>query len=502
MNSLRNAISNALDTISTTDIPYTPTPKEIGRVTSVLRGIAVISGLQNVGYEEVVRFQGGTTGIAFNLEEESVGVILLDETARLEAGFDVERTNKVIDIPVGNALLSRVIDPLARPLDGKGAIQAHHSFPIEQQAPPIIDRLPVSVPLQTGIKAIDALIPIGHGQRELILGDRQTGKTAIAIDTIVNQKNSDVICIYCSIGQRCSSVAKVIDDLKEKEAMDHTVVVVAEGEAAAGLRYICPYAATRIAEQFAAQGKKVLIVYDSLSNHAKAYRELSLLLRRPPGREAYPGDIFYIHARLLERATHLSEELGGGSITALPIVETEGEDISAYIPTNLISITDGQIILSADLFERGILPAISIGKSVSRVGGKAQLPAYREIASHLKLSYAQFEELEAFSRYGTQLDAKTQAILEHGKRIRFCLQQKRLDPLAVDVQTFILLAYSEGLLDRIILDHLDDADVKLREAAHSVPAAISLAIISGQPLSSEAKETMLKIATTALEGVQ
>jgi F-type H+-transporting ATPase subunit alpha len=388
----------------------------------------------------------------------------------------------VIDIPVGNALLSRVIDPLARPLDGKGAIQAHHSFPIEQQAPPIIDRLPVSVPLQTGIKAIDALIPIGHGQRELILGDRQTGKTAIAIDTIVNQKNSDVICIYCSIGQRCSSVAKVIDDLKEKEAMDHTVVVVAEGEAAAGLRYICPYAATRIAEQFAAQGKKVLIVYDSLSNHAKAYRELSLLLRRPPGREAYPGDIFYIHARLLERATHLSEELGGGSITALPIVETEGEDISAYIPTNL--------------------PAISIGKSVSRVGGKAQLPAYREIASHLKLSYAQFEELEAFSRYGTQLDAKTQAILEHGKRIRFCLQQKRLDPLAVDVQTFILLAYSEGLLDRIILDHLDDADVKLREAAHSVPAAISLAIISGQPLSSEAKETMLKIATTALEGVQ
>ena len=355
---------------------FTPqlTPHEVGIVTNVSTGIATVSGLPGVGFEELVRFPGGLLGIAFNVDEDEIGVILLGEYQDLHAGDEVERTGRVMDVAVGDGLLGRVIDPLGKPLDGKGPVAADQRLPVERPAPPIMDRAPVVVPLQTGLKVVDALIPIGRGQRELILGDRQTGKTAIAIDTILNQRGQNVLCVYCAIGQRASAVAKVVANLREEGAMEYTVVVVAEGNDAPGLVYITPYAATSIAEYFMEKGRDVLIVYDDLTQHARAYRELSLLLRRPPGREAFPGDIFYIHSRMLERATHLSKERGGGSLTALPIIETEAQDISAYIPTNLISITDGQIYLSPTLFELGVLPAVDVGKSVSRVGGAAQRP--------------------------------------------------------------------------------------------------------------------------------
>jgi len=338
-----------------------------------------------------------------------------------------------------------VIDPLGKPLDGKGTVTGEKRLPVERPAPAILDRAPVTVPLQTGLTAIDALIPIGRGQRELILGDRQTGKTAIAIDTILNQRGQNVICVYCAIGQRASAVAKVVANLREKGAMDYTVVVVVEGNNAPGLVYITPYAATSIAEYFMEMGRDVLIVYDDLTHHARAYRELSLLLRRPPGREAFPGDIFYIHSRMLERATHLSKERGSGSLTALPIIETDAQDISAYIPTNLISITDGQIYLSPTLFELGVLPAVDVGKSVSRVGGAAQRAVYRGIAGNLKLAYAQFEELETFAKFGTRLDEATRKIIDHGQRIRACLKQPESEPLSMREQIAVLLALTAGL---------------------------------------------------------
>ena len=394
---------------------YAPTfaPKETGSVISVAEGIVKVDGLPNAGYEELLKFPNNLYGIALNLEQEEIAVVLLGSNESLRAGDKVERTGLVVDIPVGNSIIGRVINPLGDPLDDKGIIEFTGRLPIERPAPAIMHRESVNVPLQTGIKVIDALIPIGRGQRELILGDRQIGKTTIAIDTILNQKDKHVLCVYCAIGQRASSVAKVVAALTAKDAMSYTTVVVAEGNDAPGLQYIAPYAATSIAEYFMEQGKDVLIVYDDLTHHARAYRELSLLLRRPPGREAFPGDIFYIHSRLLERATHLNKEHGGGSLTALPIIETEAQDISAYIPTNLISITDGQLYLSPELFELGVMPAVDIGKSVSRVGGKAQLPAYRKLAGNLKLAYAQFEELETFARFGTHLDATTTKIIEH-----------------------------------------------------------------------------------------
>ncbi|MEO8629476.1 MAG: alternate F1F0 ATPase, F1 subunit alpha, partial [Betaproteobacteria bacterium] len=375
-------------------------PREVGTITSIATGIAKVSGLPGAGFEEVLRFPGDLYGIAFNLDEYEIGVVLLGDFSRLHAGDEVERRGHVMDVPVGDGLIGRVISPLGRPLDGNGAVISSARRPIERPAPHIMDRAPVTVPLQTGLKVVDALIPVGRGQRELILGDRQTGKTAIAIDTILNQRDHSVLCVYCAIGQRASAVAKAVATLRENGAMDYTVVVVTEGNDPPGLAFIAPYAATSIAEHFMEQGHDVLIVYDDLTQHARAYRELSLLLRRPPGREAFPGDIFYLHARLLERATHLRPELGGGSLTALPIIETEAQDISAYIPTNLISITDGQIYLSPSLFELGVLPAVDVGKSVSRVGGKAQRAAYREVAGNLKLAYAQFEELETFARFG------------------------------------------------------------------------------------------------------
>jgi F-type H+-transporting ATPase subunit alpha len=365
-----------------------------------------------------------------------------------------------------------------------------------------MDRAPVTVPLQTGLKVIDALIPVGRGQRELILGDRQTGKTAIALDTILNQRDRHVLCVYCAIGQRASAVAKAVASLRDKGAMDYTVVVVVEGNDPPGLAYIAPYAATSIAEDFMEAGRDVLIVYDDLTHHARSYRELSLLLRRPPGREAFPGDIFYIHSRLLERATHLCKELGGGSLTALPIIETEAQDISAYIPTNLISITDGQIYLSPSLFELGVLPAVDVGKSVSRVGGQAQLAAYRAVAGDLKLAYAQFEELETFSRFGARLDENTRKIIEHGRRIRACLKQPEFAPVPVPAQITLLLALSAGLFDRVPLDQMTDAEHTLRDAAADIPTEVRQRLEVAEKLSGEDRETIIQLARKALARFQ
>jgi F-type H+/Na+-transporting ATPase subunit alpha len=478
------------------------TPREVGTVISVTTGIAKVSGLQGVGFEELVEFPGGVLGIAFNVDEDEIGVVLLGEYQALHSGDEVKRTGRVMDVAVGDGLLGRVIDPLGRPLDGRGPVLSNPRLPIERPAAAIMDRAPVTVPLQTGLMVIDALIPIGRGQRELILGDRQTGKTAIAIDTILNQRNQNVVCVYCAIGQRASAVAKVVANLREKGAMDYTVVVVAEGNDAPGIAYISPYAATSIAEYFMEQGRDVLIVYDNLTQHAEAYRELSLLLRRPPGREAFPGDIFYIHSRMLERATHLSKERGGGSLTALPIIETEAQDISAYIPTNLISITDGQIYLSPSLFELGVLPAVDVGKSVSRVGGQAQRAAYRAVAGDLKLAYAQFEELETFARFGARLDEGTHKIIEHGRRIRACLKQPELAPVSVPAQITVLLALTANLFDPVPLDQMKDARHAVQEAAATMPAEISARFETAAKLSDEDHKAIIEIAHKSLARFQ
>ncbi len=476
-------------------------PREVGLVTSVSTGIAKVSGLPGAGFEELLKFPGNLFGIAYNIDEDEIGVILLGKDSLLKVGDEVERTDRVMDVPVGDSLIGRVIDPLGQPIDDKGAITHKERLPIERPAHAIMDRSPVTVPLQTGIKVIDALIPIGRGQRELIVGDRQTGKTTIAIDAILNQKDKNVLCVYCAIGQRASAVAKVIANLREKGAMEYTVVVVAEGNNSPGLEYIAPYAATSIAEYFMEQGRDVLIVYDDLTHHARSYRELSLLLRRPPGREAFPGDIFYIHSRLLERSTHLSDELKGGSLTALPIIETEAQNISAYIPTNLISITDGQIYLSPKLFELGNLPAVHVGKSVSRVGDKAQLPAYRSIAN-LKLEYAQFEELETFARFGTRLDENTKKTIEHGKRIRECLKQPELQQMPVSEQIVVLLALKNGILDTIPLEKIQDAQDTLLKNFKDFPDEIIKRLFSNAKLSDEDSTAILKIAGTILAPFQ
>jgi F-type H+-transporting ATPase subunit alpha len=483
---------------------FTPqlTPREVGTIKSVATGIAKVSGLPGVGFEELVTFPGDVLGIAFNVDEDEIGVVLLGEYQDLHAGDEVQRTGRVMDMTVGEGLLGRVIDPLGRPLDGNEPVNSSQRLPIERPAPAIMDRAPVTVPLQTGLMVIDALIPIGRGQRELILGDRQTGKTAIALDTILNQRGKNVICVYCAIGQRASAVAKVVANLRTKGALDYTVVVVAEGNDAPGLAYIAPYAATSIAEHFMEAGHDVLIVYDDLTQHARAYRELSLLLRRPPGREAFPGDIFYIHSRLLERATHLCKERGGGSLTALPIIETEAQDISAYIPTNLISITDGQIYLSPSLFELGVLPAVDVGKSVSRVGGKAQRAAYRAVAGDLKLAYAQFEELETFARFGARLDDDTRKIIEHGRRIRACLKQPEFSPVSVPAQIAVLLALTANLFDPVPLDKMTDAGNAVREAAATIPKEVSARFETAAKLNDEDKKTIVEIARKVLATFQ
>jgi len=490
-------ISRARETFTPQLIPW-----EVGTVISVATGIAQVSGLPGVGFEELVKFPGDVLGIAFNVDEDEIGVVLLGACQNLHAGDEVQRTGRVMDVAVGDELLGRVIDPLGRPLDGQGPVTCHQRLPIERTAAAIMDRAPVTVPLQTGLMVVDALIPIGRGQRELILGDRQTGKTAIAVDSILNQRGKNVICVYCAIGQRASAVAKVLANLREKGAMDYTVVVVAEGNDAPGLTYVTPYAATSIAEYFMEKGRDVLIVYDNLTQHAEAYRELSLLLRRPPGREAFPGDIFYIHSRMLERATHLSKERGGGSLTALPIIETEAQDISAYIPTNLISITDGQIYLSPSLFELGVLPAVDVGKSVSRVGGEAQWAAYRAAAGDLKLAYAQFEELETFARFGARLDDDTRKIIEHGRRIRACLKQPESAPLTVPAQITVLLALTANLFDPVPLAQMAEAEHAVREAAAKIPAEISARFETAAKLSDEDKNAIIEIARQALAPFQ
>jgi F-type H+-transporting ATPase subunit alpha len=493
--SLYSIFDRAFAGISQTLDAFTPrmTPREVGTITSVSIGIAKVTGLPGVGFDELVKFPGDLFGIAFNVDEDEIGVVLLGECSHLHAGDEVERTGRVMDVPVGDGLIGRVIDPLGGPLDDKGPVAASARLPIERPARPIMDRAPVTVPLQTGLVVIDALIPIGRGQRELILGDRQTGKSAIAIDTILNQRDQNVLCVYCAIGQRASAVAKVIGSLREKGAMDYTVVVVAEGNDPPGLAYIAPYAATSIAEHFMEAGRDVLIVYDDLTHHARAYRELSLLLRRPPGREAFPGDIFYIHSRLLERATHLRDDLHGGSLTALPIIETEAQNISAYIPTNLISITDGQIYLSPTLFELGVLPAVDVGKSVSRVGGKAQRAAYRGVAGDLKLAYAQFTELESFAKFGTRLDEHTKKIIDHGQRIRACLIQPESEPASVPEQIVLLLALTAGLLDGVPLDKVRDAEQALRKAAADIPAELRQHFSADDKLSDDDRKAILQV---------
>ena len=478
------------------------TAREVGAITSVTNGIVTVSGLPGAGYDELLEFPGGVFGIAFNVDENEIGVVLLGEYSDLQAGDRVERSGRVMDVAVGDALLGRVIDPLGRPLDGKGPVASEKRLPIERPAPAIMDRAPVNVPLQSGLKVVDALIPIGRGQRELILGDRQTGKTTIAIDTILNQRGKNVLCVYCAMGQRASAIAKAVANLSARGAMDYTVVVVAEGNDAPGLLYITPYAATSIAEYFMEAGRDVLIVYDDLTQHARAYRELSLLLRRPPGREAFPGDIFYIHSRLLERSTHLHKDLGGGSLTALPIIETEAQDISAYIPTNLISITDGQIYVSPALFELGVLPAVDVGKSVSRVGGKAQRAPYRAVAGDLKLAYAQFLELETFARFGARLDEGTRKTIEHGRRIRECLKQPESAPVSESAQITVLLGLSAGLFDSVPLEKMPEAEHAVQEAATGIPSEISGRFESAAKLSDEDRKAVIEIARTALAPFQ
>ena len=499
--SLQNVFDSAFAGISQAREAYTPqlTPREVGTITSIATGIAKVSGLPGVGFEEVLKFPGDLYGIAFNVDEDEIGVVLLGDYWQLHAGDEVERRGHVMDVPVGDGLIGRIINPMGRPLDDKGPVVSSARLPVERPSASIMDRAPVTVPLQTGIKVIDALIPVGHGQRELIVGDRQTGKTAIALDTILNQRDQNVLCVYCAIGQRASSVAKVVATLREKGAMEYTIVVVTEGNDPPGLAYIAPYAATSIAEYFMEQGRDVLIVYDDLTHHARAYRELSLLLRRPPGREAFPGDIFYIHSRLLERATHLRPGLGGGSLTALPIIETEAQDISAYIPTNLISITDGQLYLSPSLFELGVLPAVDVSKSVSRVGGKAQRAAYRAVAGDLKLAYAQFEELETFSRFGARLDESSRKIIEHGRRIRACLKQPEFAPVSVAEQIAVLLALTEKLFDDVPLDRMTDAELAVRKAAPNIPAEVCARFETADKLSDEDRKTIIAIARQALE---
>ncbi len=500
LGSLGTVIDDTVEAIARARNEVSPalTLQEYGVVTYIGQGIARVRGLPHVGSEELLRFQGDLLGMTFNLDPDDIGVILLDDPAGVESGSEVRRTYRVLDTPVGEGLIGRVVDPLGRPLDGAGPLKTHLRSPIETNAPPIMDRAPVTVPLATGIKVVDALIPIGRGQRELILGDRQTGKTAIAIDCILNQKGEDVLCIYCTIGQRNSSVAKVIADLKRASAMDYSVVVVAAGDAAAGLQFAAPYAAMAMGEYFMRQGRDALVVFDDLGSHARAYRELSLLLRRPPGRESFPGDIFYVHSRLLERSTRLRKEAGGGSLTALPIVETEEQNISAYIPTNLISITDGQIYLSPDLFQKGILPAVDVGKSVSRVGGKAQLPAYRAVAGDLRLFYSQFEELEVFCRFGSRLDEHTRTTLARGRAVREALKQPQFDPLPASGQVATLLAATAGLFDNLPSEPVADASSQLcRLLAERLPH-VAAAIESGKPLSDQDRTSIIEVASEAI----
>ena len=472
--------------------------EEVSVIHSISAGTAIIKGLEKAQMEELLEFPNGVWGMVQTLNKDSVGVVFLDNPDSLKAGDRVRRSGRVLDVPVGEGLLGRVINPLGKALDGKGPVAFSERRALEMEAYPIMDRAPVETPLQTGIKAIDAFTPIGRGQRELILGDRQTGKTSIAVDTIINQKKTGVICIYCAIWQRNSAVASVIADLEKYNVMAQTIVVSAAANDTAGMQYAAPYAATSIGEYFMAQGKDVLVVYDDLTNHARAYREMSLLLRRPPGREAFPGDIFYIHSRLLERSTHLREELGGGSLTSLPIVSTEAGNISAYIPTNIISITDGQIYLSASLYQKGIMPAIDTGRSVSRVGGDAQLPAYKTLVGPLKLFYSQFEELESFTKFGTQLDKETKKRINRGRAIRAVLEQSRFEPLTAPEQIAVFMATNAGLFDALSVEDNKKAQKIVREVLLSQFSREVEDILNLQKLTDKTQEEMMTAFKSAL----
>lgn len=467
------------------------TKDEVSEVQSISSGTAIVSGLSNVKMDELLQFPHQVQAMVQTLNRNSVGVVFLHSPDKIKAGDRVIRTDRVLDVPVSEDLLGRVINPLGEALDGGAPVVYGERRPIEVEAAAIMDRAPIDTPLQTGIKAVDAFTPIGRGQRELILGDRQTGKTAIALDTIINQKDSGVICIYCAIGQRNSAVAGVIAELKKYDVLKNSIVVSASADDEAGMQYIAPYAATSIGEYFMNKGRDVLVVYDDLTNHARAYRQMSLLLRRPPGREAFPGDIFYIHSRLLERATKLRDELGGGSLTALPIVCTEAGNISAYIPTNIISITDGQIYLSASMFQKGIMPAIDTGRSVSRVGGDAQLPAYKSVVGPLKLFYAQFEELESFTKFGTQLDKETQQRIVRGQAVRRILEQRQFSLFSAAEQIAVFAATNAGLFDNKSDDECEQLQFEIVKIMHRSFPELITAINKRRKMSAEEVETLI-----------
>jgi F-type H+-transporting ATPase subunit alpha len=465
----------------------------VGTVLQIGDGIARVYGLQQVMAGELVQFEDGTEGIALNLEDDNVGVVLMGEGRGIQEGSTVKATGKIAAVPVGDSLLGRVVNSLGQAIDGKGDIETSETRLIESMAPGIIQRKSVHEPMQTGITAIDAMIPIGRGQRELIIGDRQTGKTAIAIDTILNQKGEDVVCVYVAVGQKAASVANVVEVLRERGALDYTVVVAASASEAAALQYLAPYTGAAIAESFMYKGKATLVVYDDLTKQAQAYRQMSLLLRRPPGREAYPGDVFYCHSRLLERAAKLSDAMGKGSMTALPIIETQAGDVSAYIPTNVISITDGQVFLSSDLFNSGLRPAINVGISVSRVGGAAQTKAIKKIAGTLKLELAQFDELAAFSQFASDLDAATQKQLARGKRLRELLKQPQFSPLILAEQVAVVYAGVKGLIDEVPVELVSQFTRELREYLKSNKPEFISKVQTEKQLSDEA-EAMLKDA--------
>ena len=470
---------------------------ETGKVVQVGDGIARIYGMDNVMAGEMIEFPGDVMGMALNLEEDNVGCIIFGETRKIKEGDIAKRTKKILQVPVGEAMLGRVVNALGEPLDGKGQIKADAYHPVERKALGVVQRQPVKEPLQTGLKAIDSMIPIGRGQRELIIGDRQTGKTAIAIDTIINQKDTDVICVYVAIGQKKSSVAKIVNILKSNGAMEYTIIIIASAAESASLQYLSPYTGCTMGEYFRDKGQHALIIYDDLSKHAVSYRELSLLLRRPPGREAYPGDVFYLHSRLLERASKLNDELGGGSLTALPIIETQADDLTAYIPTNVISITDGQIFLSNHLFYSGIRPAINAGLSVSRVGGSAQRKAMKSVTGQLRVTLAQYTELEAFAKFGSDLDKATQAQLTRGKRLIEILKQAQYSPLSVAKQTFIIFMANEGYLDEIEIEDVRKVEEELYSTLDSEYKEFMENMIKDK-LNDETKETMNKICEKVL----
>lgn len=466
--------------------------EEIGTVLEVGDGVVRASGLANLQASEMVEFSDGSVGVALNLEEDQAGIILLGEMGSIREGDIVKATGKILSVPVGDSFKGRVVNALGAPLDGKGAIASDARYPVEKIAPGVITRQSVHQPLQTGIKAIDALIPIGRGQRELIIGDRQTGKTAIAIDTILNQKGQDIICVYVAIGQKDSKIARIVAELESKGALEYTVVVVAGASDSAALSFIAPYAGCAMGEYFMDKGKDVLVVYDDLSKHAAAYRQISLILRRPPGREAYPGDVFYVHSRLLERSAKLNADYGGGSLTALPIIETQAGDVSAYIPTNVISITDGQIYLESDLFHKGIRPALNVGLSVSRVGGAAQIKAMKQVAGTLRLDLAQYRELESFAQFGSDLDEKTKQQIERGKRGIEVLKQLQYAPLSVEHEVALSYALTRGYLDDVAADSIVEWEKKFHVYLETQGAVTIEAIHTQKALTPEVEDMLKK----------